>query len=452
MAATTGGTDFWATLGVDSKPVEEPPEEPAEQQPAPSAPDRWVAGTADGEAAAAQADEGPAASGAQAEWASMFSDGIRAPEAPKEAPPAQPPAEAPVQQGPADIADTAEPQDAEPENTGPQNIPAQNTTGPQNTGPKNTRQQNTGPQNTGPKNTRQQNTGPQNTGPKNIAAENTGPQRVAPQEAGPKVPPVPSGGADAGPPPDPAWVAAERIAASAEARLSETWLEVLMRHTDGDRVLAGRVYQVLRGQHLLGELWLDKRINEVHVRGTRVTVCAADGVYEVPGFPSRASARKAVAAIEGAQAELGAIVTQVGDSYVVSRPYDTGPGAESLLASGVVTQELLDRVRDALQRLQAVTVTGPAARIVVRAFASLVPSGSRVFVGPFMVLPSGCIAAKGPLDADYVTGVRPGSVAEDMAAAGQVGALIANPETQFPAAVRLVVTGRSLAPEKVALH
>ncbi|QKG23256.1 hypothetical protein [Actinomadura verrucosospora] len=432
MAATTGGTDFWATLGVDKQPVEEPPEEPAEQEPEQGAPDRWVAGTADGEAAA-RAGERQAASGAQAEWASMFSDGIRAPEPRREPQPAQPSPEAPVQPEPAD---DAEPQAAEPENTGPQNI------APQNTGP-----QKPGPQNTGP-----QNTGPMNTGPQNVASESTGPQSIAPQGAEPRVPPAPSGGGDAGPPADPAWVAAERIAASAEARLSETWLEVLMKHTNGDRVLAGRVYQVLRGQHLLGELWLDKRINEVHVRGTRVTVCAADGVYEVPGFPSRASARKAVAAIEGAQAELGAIVTQVGDSYVVSRPYDTGPGAESLVASGVVTQELLERVRDALQRLQAVTVSGPAARIVVRAFASLIPSGSRVFVGPFMVLPSGCIAAKGPLDADYVTGVRPGAVAEDMAAAGQVGALIANPETQFGAAVRLIVTGRSLAPEKVALH
>ncbi|QKG23341.1 hypothetical protein [Actinomadura verrucosospora] len=416
MAASTGGTDFWAALGVDREPAEEAPDQPpapaGEKQAKGKAPNKPGGKRRNGakQARTPPAPQAGTASGAPADWASLFSDGLRAPEGGTS--PSQPsrPAETPLPQRAVEP-QKAEPQKAEPEDVTPEPTVPESATAP--------------------------------------ATNEPATDAQAPETPGAR---ASNGQGNSGPGPDPAWVAAERIAATIEARLRETWLEVLMRHTDGDRVLAGRVYQVLHGRHLLGELWLDKRINEVHVRGTRVTVCAADGVYEVPGFPSRASARKAVAAIESTQAELGAIVTQVGDSYVLNRPYDTGPGAESLLSSGVVTQELLERVREALQRLEAVTVTGPAARTVVRAFASLIPSGSRVFVGPFTVLPDGCIAAKGPLDADYVTGVRPGPVAEDMAAAGQVGALIANPETQFPAAVRLVVTGRSLAPEKVSLH
>ncbi|GAA1832562.1 hypothetical protein [Actinomadura chokoriensis] len=269
----------------------------------------------------------------QADWASMFSGGLRASEDWPTPPLTQDHPETPVPQRPVDTADL---QDAELKNAEPKNAEPKPLTAPD------------------------------------------------------------GAGEPAAPSADPAWTAAERIAASIEARLSETWLEVLTRHTDGDRGLAGRVYQ--------------------------------------------------------AREEMGAIVTRVGDSFVVNRSDGTGPGAESLVASGVITRELLQRTPDALQRLEAVTATGPAARTVVRALASLIPSGSRVFVGPLMVLPSGCVAVKGPLDADFVTGVRPGAVAEDMAAAGQVGALIANPETRFQAAVRLVVTGRSLAPGKVSLH
>ncbi|MFD0540682.1 hypothetical protein ACFQY7_49665 [Actinomadura luteofluorescens] len=53
------------------------------------------------------------------------------------------------------------------------------------------------------------------------------------------------------------------------------------------------------------------------------------------------------------------------------------------------------------------------------------------------------------MEADYVLGVRPGAVAEEMAGAGQVGALIANPETQLAAALRFAVTGPSAAPERL---
>jgi hypothetical protein len=256
-----------------------------------------------------------------------------------------------------------------------------------------------------------------------------------------------------GPPsPDPGWHSAERLASEIRSRLSELWFELLVSYAGGDRSTAYKIYHVLGGQHLLGELWMDKRISEVHIRGTRVTVCGADGMYDVPGFPSLATAARAVETVTNARDKWGAVVTYAGESVVLSRSRQEGPGVEALLASGVVTEQQLSGVRQALQRMQAVTIAGPAARVVMRAFASLIPSGSRVFEGPFAVLPAGCMAATSPLDADYVIGVRPGATAEDMAAAGQVGALIANPETRFRAAVQLVVSGPSAAPEKIAAH
>ncbi|GAA3973932.1 hypothetical protein GCM10023085_65530 [Actinomadura viridis] len=248
---------------------------------------------------------------------------------------------------------------------------------------------------------------------------------------------------------DPAWREAGRIADAIRPRMVTIWLDLLTREADGDQAMARRVYHVMSGQHVLGELWLEPHISEVHIRGTRVTVCGTQGVYEVPGFPDAATAQRAVAAVKAAQGQMRANVTQVNDSIVVSRAHDAGMSAASLLTSGVLTEEQLSQVEQALERMQAVTVTGPAARIVVRALASLIPPGSRIFQGPLGVLPAGCVAASGPLDADYVVGVRPGPVAEQMAAAGQLGALIANPETQIRAAVRLAVSGRSAAPEKV---
>lgn len=111
--------------------------------------------------------------------------------------------------------------------------------------------------------------------------------------------------------------------------------------------------------------------------------------------------------------------------------------------------ELLSRVADAIERMRAVTVTGPAAPRITLTLASLIPAGSRVFQGPFGRLPAGCVAVAGPLEADYVTGTRPGEPAEGMAAGGQIGAVIANPETDIPAQVRLAVTGRTAAPTRV---
>jgi hypothetical protein len=259
--------------------------------------------------------------------------------------------------------------------------------------------------------------------------------------------PVPSAPAALGP----EWEKAERLADELRPRTAELWLEVLTRFADGDAALAHRVYHVLSGTHLLGELWTDQSISEVHVHGTRVTVCGGTGVREVPGFPSEQTARRAIEAVKAARREMHATVTEVGDSVVVSRTSGAGSTVAALIASGVVTEEQVAGVREALESMQAVIVTGPAAWIIVRAFAPLVPPGSRVFQGPHAVLPPGCLAATDPLDADYVIGVRLGAVAEGMAAAGQVGALMANPETQFTAKVRLVVSGRSSALGKVVV-
>ncbi|MES9607280.1 hypothetical protein [Actinomadura sp. NPDC000929] len=261
----------------------------------------------------------------------------------------------------------------------------------------------------------------------------------------------PAEGTTPPPPPaaDPAWATAERIATSLRPRVAELWLEVLTRHTGGDPAMASRVYHVLNGTHLLGELMRDETIDEVHVHGTQVTVCGARGIHQIPGFPSLAASRRAVKTITASREKRGLVVSKVNDSVVISRRNGVVPKTNALVASGVVSGEQLARIRQALQQMQTVTVTGPAARIVLRALASLIPEGSRVFLGAYATLPPGCVTAVSPMEADYVLGVRPGAVAEEMAGAGQVGGLIANPETRLPAALRYAVTGPSAAPERL---
>ncbi|WP_329246135.1 hypothetical protein OG417_51090 [Actinoallomurus sp. NBC_01490] len=206
---------------------------------------------------------------------------------------------------------------------------------------------------------------------------------------------------------------------------------------------------VLNGWPQFGQLWWDERVNEVHIRGTQVSVCGRLGVCRVPGFGNLAMARWAIEAITAAQEEVGATITHIGDSVVVSRRQPTAPSPATLIAAGIVTEEQLSQVRTALEHTQAVILTGPAAPVVMRSFATLLPDGSRVFQGPYAAMPGWCVAAATPLDADYVVGVRPGVTAEQMAAMGQIGALVANPETQFEAAVRFAVHGRASAPEKL---
>ncbi|MEU4822697.1 hypothetical protein AB0H37_12570 [Actinomadura sp. NPDC023710] len=266
-----------------------------------------------------------------------------------------------------------------------------------------------------------------------------------------QTPQEPEDAATPQPPPaaDPAWAIAERIATTLRPRVAELWLEVLTRHTGGDPAMASRVYHVLNGTHLLGELMRDETIDEVHVHGTQVTVCGARGIRQIPGFPNLAASRRAVKTITASREKRGLVVSKVNDSVVISRRSGTVPNTNALVASGVVGGDQLARIRQALQQMQTVTVTGPAARIVIRALASLIPEGSRVFLGAYATLPAGCVTAVSPMEADYVLGVRPGAVAEEMAGAGQVGALIANPETQFPAALRFAVTGPSAAPERL---
>ncbi|MEV0662576.1 hypothetical protein ACIBI3_23000 [Actinomadura luteofluorescens] len=261
----------------------------------------------------------------------------------------------------------------------------------------------------------------------------------------------PAESSTAQPPPaaDPAWATAERIATTLRPRVAELWLEVLTRHTGGDPAMASRVYHVLNGTHLLGELMRDETIDEVHVHGTQVTVCGARGIRQIPGFPNLAASRRAVKTITASREKRGLVVSKVNDSVVISRRNGVVPKTNALVASGVVSGDQLARIRQALQQMQAVTVTGPAARIVLRALASLIPEGSRVFLGAYATLPPGCVTAVSPMEADYVLGVRPGAVAEEMAGAGQVGALIANPETQLAAALRFAVTGPSAAPERL---
>lgn len=274
------------------------------------------------------------------------------------------------------------------------------------------------------------------------------PQPPAPAERTTAAP-VAANGSAARPAADQAWLEAERVAGTIRPRLAEAWIDMLTREVGGDRDLARKVFQVLAGMHVLTDLWRDRRVEEIHVNGTRVTVSGTQGVREVPGFHNAAAARQAIAAVEAKQETLGAVVTHAGDSVVVGRARHNRPDAAALIDSGVVTQDLVDEVGRALEEVRAVTVSGPAAWVVMRAFAPLIPSGSRVFQGPLAVLPPGCVAATSPLDADYVLGVRPGTVAEEVAAAGHVGALVANPKRRFEAAVELVVSGRSTAPDKV---
>ncbi|MEU6037487.1 hypothetical protein ABZ801_18970 [Actinomadura sp. NPDC047616] len=261
--------------------------------------------------------------------------------------------------------------------------------------------------------------------------------------------PADPGGPGLPPATEPVWVAAERIAQSLRPRMAAIWMEVLTHYTDGDRAMAGRVYDVLSGSHMLGELWRDERVDEVHIQGTEVTVCGRHGVYQVPGFPNLATARRAIETIKASRARTGAVVSRIGGSVVVSRRSGTGLDATALLAGGILTEEQLAQVRRTLEGMGAVTVTGPAARIVVRALASLIPVGSRVYLGAYATLPTGCVTAANAMEADYVVGVRPGAVAEGMAAAGQVGALIANPETRIPTALGFAVSGPSAAPGRL---
>ncbi|URM99044.1 hypothetical protein LUW76_34560 [Actinomadura madurae] len=249
---------------------------------------------------------------------------------------------------------------------------------------------------------------------------------------------------------EPGWLTADRIARSLHPRIHEIWTDVLTRYTDGDEAMARRVYDVLSGFHLLGELWRNTDIDELHIHGTDVTVCGRDGMRPVPGFPDLATAQRAVEAFKGARAYMGAVVSHVGTAVIVSRDRGAGPDASWLLASGIVTDDQLSQVKLAMRHLRAVTVTGPAARIVVRALASLIPAGSRIYLGSYATLPRGCVTAATPLEADFVVGVRPGQVAEEMADEGQVAALIANPERPIRAALRLAVSGPSAAPDKVS--
>jgi hypothetical protein len=251
-------------------------------------------------------------------------------------------------------------------------------------------------------------------------------------------------------PPASEWLVAEEIARSLGPRLFEIWTEALTRHTGGDEAMARRVYDVLTGCHLLGELWRDESIEEVHVQGTDVTVCGRNGMRQVAGFPDLATARRAVATFRATRGAQRAVVSRVRDAVVVSRTSATGPTTAWLLAEGVITEGQLSQVTMALRDMRTVTVIGPAARIVVRALASLIPAGSRVFLGSYVALPAGCVTAASPMEADYVVGVRPGGLAEDMAAEGQVGALIANPETRVRGVLRLAVSGPSANPGEIS--
>ncbi|MFB9830841.1 hypothetical protein [Actinoallomurus acaciae] len=228
---------------------------------------------------------------------------------------------------------------------------------------------------------------------------------------------------------------------AADRRGSSSAAEAPQGHADtaGDPTLLDDVQK-------FGHLWRDDRVDEIHIRGTQVNVCGTLGVYQVPGFSSLAMAHRAVAA---AREEPGAVITYIGESVVVRRRRRTGPALATLVAAGIVTDEQLAEVRTALERTRSVVLAGPAAPVIMRSFTALLPHGSRVFEGPYAALPTWCVTAESPLDADYVVGVRPGAHAERMVALGQIGALIANPETQFEAAVEFGVRGRSAAPEKL---
>ncbi|WP_433467297.1 hypothetical protein [Spirillospora sp. CA-128828] len=421
------GMDFWAAIGVGQEPEDEPEESPAQDQ-------LLVNGAAaPADTAAPESPAGAEEQKPQDDWASLFSawDDSAGGAPPAAAQPAAPPA-APKTQGrkpkkPEDAAGKQPPTDVKvaqaPETPAPE-------------------------------------AGQAPSSARASSAPPSTPFAPAGQAAQPAAPPqapktaqtsreVNGATAQAAPAADPAWTTAERIATSLRPRVAELWLEVLTRHTDGDPAMASRVYHVLNGTHLLGELMRDETIDEVHVHGTQVTVCGANGIRQIPGFPNLTASRRAVKTIAASREKRGLVVSKVGDSVVISRRDGTVPNTDVLLAGGVVTEDQIARIRGALGQMQAVTVTGPAARIVIRALASLIPDGSRVFLGAYAALPAGCVTAVSPMEADYVLGVRPGAVAEEMAAAGQVGALIANPETQFQPALRFAVTGPSAAPEKL---
>ncbi|GLZ08366.1 hypothetical protein Acsp03_58320 [Actinomadura sp. NBRC 104412] len=265
-------------------------------------------------------------------------------------------------------------------------------------------------------------------------------------------------------PSSPSWEAAERLYHSLRGHFTArpadvvdgprraAGLKALIGPAQGDSGLAAKVHDLLNGWHLLGELWRDPDVEEIHIRGTEVIVCGSSGVREIPGFGAIDAARRAVEAVIVSSDDAGAVLTESGGSIIVSRrnvgPTDTA----ALVDAGVVTRQQISEVERTLRDLSAVTLTGPAAWVVLRAFASLIPPGSRIFLGPFGVLPRGCVAAVSPLCADYVVGVRLGGEAEEMAAAGQIGALIANPRTPFTTGVRYTVSGRFAAPGKVTAH
>ncbi|MGI5204049.1 hypothetical protein ACQEU6_21025 [Spirillospora sp. CA-108201] len=484
------GMDFWAAIGVGQEEDDGPEEQPSQDKllvtgtPAPAAPaDAGAAAPAD-TGAPADTVVGPVADSEtetdqrspQDDWASLFSawDDSANGAAPAPAAPATPageaggaqaqasaaatepkapkaqkaqkaqkktrkqdpeqPADAPTEQPPkaAENAQGAEaPSAPEAEGAGPASPPAQDHRTTRST-PFGTAGQAT-------------QTAPPAQAPQSAPAPQEAPAAQTPRE------PAEGSSSQTPPPPaaDQAWAVAESIATTLRPRVAELWLEVLTRHTNGDPAMASRVYHVLNGTHLLGELMRDETIDEVHVHGTQVTVCGARGIRQIPGFPSLSASRRAVKTITASREKRGLVVSKVNDSVVISRRNGAVPNTNGLVASGVVGGDQLARIRQALQQMQAVTVTGPAARIVIRALASLIPEGSRVFLGAYATLPAGCVTAVSPMEADYVLGVRPGAVAEEMAGAGQVGGLIANPETQFPAALRFAVTGPSAAPERL---
>jgi hypothetical protein len=247
----------------------------------------------------------------------------------------------------------------------------------------------------------------------------------------------------------PAWLAAERIAQSLRPRIPEIWAQMLTHYTNGDQQMALRVYHILNGLHLLGELWQDQSVQEVHIHGTYVTVCRTDGIHQVPGFPDLATAQRAIQTFKAAPTRKQALISHIGTAVIISRHPSTGPDTARLLAGGIITHEQLAHITKALHNLRAVTVTGPAARIVVRALSCLIPAGSRVYLGSYATLPTGCVTAATPMEADYILGVRPGPIAETMAANSQVGALIANPETPLPTAIKYAITGPSADPGKL---
>lgn len=480
------GMDFWAAIGVGQEEDDGPEEQPSQDKllvtgtPAPAAPaDMGGAAPADMGAAApadmgAPADTvvGPAADSEtgqpspQDDWASLFSawddsaNGAAPAPAPAPATPAgeaggaQPQAAAtePKAQKKPRKQDPEEPADATAEQPPEATENAQGTEAP--SAPKAEGAEQASPPAQDHRTTRSTpfgtagqatQTAPPAQAPQSAPAPQEAPAAQTPREpsesASPQSPPPPAA--------DQAWAVAESIATTLRPRVAELWLEVLTRHTGGDPAMASRVYHVLNGTHLLGELMRDETIDEVHVHGTQVTVCGARGIRQIPGFPSLSASRRAVKTITASREKRGLVVSKVNDSVVISRRNGAVPNTNGLVASGVVSGDQLARIRQALQQMQAVTVTGPAARIVIRALASLIPEGSRVFLGAYATLPAGCVTAVSPMEADYVLGVRPGAVAEEMAGAGQVGGLIANPETQFPAALRFAVTGPSAAPERL---